>query len=109
MSDISLLFNVLKAFKRGHGKYMVIRASIHWTANVLQQDLEKSQSRKIRIQTPRQQRYGDANQISERYDHYKIQFRVFETSRYLAVRRLTAQRIEVQANAHMRRNTWYLI
>ena len=51
MSDISLVSNVLKAFKCGHGKYMVIRASIHWPVNVLPQDLEKSQSRKIRIQT----------------------------------------------------------
>ena len=35
-------------------------------------------------------RCRDACQISEDYDHYKIQSRSFETSRDLAVRRLTA-------------------
>ena len=34
-------------------------------------------------QTPRQHRYRDACQISERYDHYNIQSRGFETSRDL--------------------------
>ena len=43
-------------------------------------------------QAPRQQRCRDACQISERYDHYNIQSRGFETSRDLAVRRLTAYR-----------------
>ena len=41
-------------------------------------------------QAPRQQRCRDACQISERYDHYNIQSPDFETSRDLAVRRLTA-------------------
>ena len=41
-------------------------------------------------QAPRQQRCRDACQISEGYDRYKIQSRSFETSRDLAVRRLTA-------------------
>ena len=41
-------------------------------------------------QAPRQQRYRDACQIPERYDHYNIQSRGFETPRDLAVRRLTA-------------------
>ena len=38
-------------------------------------------------QASRQQRYLDAYQIAERHDHYNIQFRGFETSRDLAVRR----------------------
>ena len=40
-------------------------------------------------QPHRQQCYRDACQISERYDHCNIQSRGFETSRDLAVRRLT--------------------
>ena len=41
-------------------------------------------------QAPRQQRYQDACQISERYVQYNIQSRGFETSRDLGVRRPTA-------------------
>ena len=41
-------------------------------------------------QAPRQQRCQDAWQISERYGYYNTQSRGFETSRDLAVRRLTA-------------------
>ena len=40
-------------------------------------------------QAPRQQRCRDSCQILERYDHYNIQSRGFETLRDLAVRRLT--------------------
>ena len=39
------------------------------------------------LQEPRQQRCRDACQISERYEHYTIQSRGFETSRDLTVRR----------------------
>ena len=42
-------------------------------------------------QAPRQQCCRDACQISQRYDHYNIQSRGFETSRDLVVRRVTAQ------------------
>ena len=45
-------------------------------------------------QAPRQQRCRDVCQISERYDNYNIQSHGFETSRDLAVKRLTAQWIE---------------
>ena len=47
-------------------------------------------------QAPLPQRCRDAYQISERYDQYNIQSRVFETSQDLAVRRLTAFWIEDQ-------------
>ena len=40
-------------------------------------------------QVPRKQRCRDACQISEQYNHYNIQSHGFETSRDLAVRRLT--------------------
>ena len=39
-------------------------------------------------------RCRDACQTSERYDYYNTQSRDFETSRDLAIRRLTAWRIE---------------
>ena len=76
--------------------------------DVLPQDLVKSWSRKIRILTfpialkfdrhaTGQQYCQDDCQISERYNHYNIQSRGFETSRDLAVRRLTAQWIEALA------------
>ena len=39
---------------------------------------------------PRQQRWWDACQISERYNNFNIHSRGFETFRYLAVRRLRA-------------------
>ena len=45
-------------------------------------------------QAPRQQHCRHACKISERYDHYNIQYRGFETSRGLAVRRLDAKWIE---------------
>ena len=45
-------------------------------------------------QASRQQRCRDACQISEWYDNSNIQSRFFETSRDLAVRRLTAKWIE---------------
>ena len=45
-------------------------------------------------QAPRQQRGRDACHISERYNHHNTQSRVFETSRDLAVRRLTGWWIE---------------
>ena len=58
----------------------------------------KRRSREIRVLTfpialksPRQQRCRDACQIAERYDHYNIQSRGFETSRDLSIRRLTAR------------------
>ena len=76
------------------------KASIYWVTEVLPQDLVKSRRREIRVldfsncseiwQATRQQRFLDACPILERYDHYNIQSRGFETSRDLAVRRLTA-------------------
>ena len=44
----------------------------------------------------RQQHCRDTSQISERYDHYNIRSRGFETSRNLAVRRLVVWWIEAQ-------------
>ena len=45
----------------------------------------------------------DACQILERHDHYNIQPRGFETSRGLAIRRLTAKRIEAGSQLSIRR------
>ena len=72
-------------------------ASIHWTLeNVLPQDTVKSQSREIQvyifqIDLDLDRQIGssvhDACQISERYYHYNIQSRGFETSQDLMVKR----------------------
>ena len=54
---------------------------------VLQQDLVDCRSPEIwQVPRPRRSRY--ACQMSERYEHYSIQFRGFETSRDWALRRL---------------------
>ena len=59
------------------------------------QDLGSDFSNRSTIrQASRQRCCRDACQISERYDHHKIQSRDFETSRYLTVRRLPAKWIE---------------
>ena len=59
-------------------------ASIHYAVRRL-----TARSREV-LQVPRQRCCRGACQISERYDHCNIQSRGFETSRDLAVRRLTA-------------------
>ena len=65
--------------------------------DVLRQDLAKSWDSGLNLShcseiwlAPRQHRCRDACQILERYDHYNNQSRGFETSRDLAIRRLTA-------------------
>ena len=86
--------------------HYISRASIHYTGGRLttrSREVSKPRdsgldccSRSGIWQAPRQQRCRDACQISERFDHYDIKSRGFETSRDLAVRSPSAEWFEAQ-------------
>ena len=58
-------------------------------------------------QAPQQQHCRNVCQIAERYDHYNIESRGFETSRDLVVRRPSAMRMEAKHRSKRRRPSYH--